>query len=51
MRGDDEIRSRLEVARLLGVPSSGRDVEVHLPTEDRDEAFEQALRDLGAAGR
>lgn len=46
-RGADGIGDRLEIVRLLGVASSGREPEVNLPPEERGEAIEEALRALG----
>lgn len=48
-RGGDEIGGRLDVVRLLGVQPFGREPEVHVPPRDRNDAIEEALRDLGAA--
>jgi hypothetical protein len=48
--GANEIDDRLEIVRLLGVSSSGREPEVYLPLGERGEVIEEALRSLRGAG-
>ena len=48
-RGTDEIDDRLEIVGLLGVPASGRELEIYLPPDERDEDFEEAVRALAGA--